>query len=143
MGDAQGQGRVAEFVFFLDENHCGNPHLHRAFAERGVRFEKHTDHFLRGLPDTEWLPVVARNGWVVLTADARIRHNALERKAIKDHRLRLFYFARNDFAGAEMGSILGKALPRMLELCRSQRPPFAASIARSGDVSLRDTRATL
>src|SRR6185437_5259647 len=133
MGDAQGQGRLTVPTFFLDENHCGNPHLHAVFIAAGVPFEKHTDYFSRGVDDTVWIPEIARRHWAVLTADTRIRHNALERDAVKRHRLRFFYFARNDFAGVEMGEILRKALPRMIAIGNRELPPFAASISRNGE----------
>lgn len=140
MGDAQGQGGVGRLVIFLDENHCGNPHLHRVLQDASIPFERHTDHFPRGLPDAEWIPVVAARGWIVLTADARIRYNSLERDAVKAHGLRLFYFARNDFSGAEMGTILRAALSRIIKVCETEQPPFVASINRRGDVALRDLK---
>ncbi len=138
MGDAEGQGSLEQPVIFLDENHCGNPHLHAALDAAGVRYEKHLDHFLRGVEDTEWIPIVAAKGWVLLTSDARIRYNSLERDAVKSNNLRMFYFTRNDIAGREMGTALSRAIPKILSLCRGQHPPFAASISKSGDVNLRD-----
>ncbi|MGA8937542.1 MAG: hypothetical protein WB439_00100 [Acidobacteriaceae bacterium] len=138
MGDAEGQGSVEQPVIFLDENHCGNKHLHAALDASGVRYEKHLDHFPRGIEDTAWIPVVAANGWVLLTSDARIRYNSLEKNAVRANRLRMFYFTRNDIAGAEMGVALSKAIPKMIALCHVQRPPFAASISRGGDVTLRN-----
>lgn len=138
MGDAQGQGGLASPVFFLDENHCGNRHLQAAFSAAYIPFEKHTDHFARGVEDTFWIPAVAQRGWVVLTADARIRHNYLERQAVTEYGLRLFYFSRNDFSGPELGIIITKALPRMLAICRTVKPPFACSISRTGEVHVRD-----
>ena len=103
---------------FLDENHCGNVHLQSALNASGIRFEKHTDHFLRGAEDTEWIPVVASRNWVVLTTDARIRYNSLERQAVKNNNLRMLYFTRNDIAGAEMGQALARAIPKIKKLVR-------------------------
>lgn len=143
MGDAQGQGGVAPPVFFLDENHCGNSYVRAAFQTAGILFESHLDHFQRGVEDTFWIPIVASRNWAVLTADARIRHNSLERQAVKSNGLKLFYFSRNDFAGIEMGDIIRKALPKMVRLCLNHEPPFAASISRSSDVTIRDTFADL
>jgi len=139
MGDAQGQGSLRSFVVFLDENHCRNPHLLKALLDADVAFEKHLDHFEAGLEDTKWLPVIAARGWCLLTADARIRHNELERRAVRENKLKMFYFSRNNIAGSQMGEALARALPRMQMLVASQHPPFAASITRSGDVNLRDT----
>ena len=139
MGDAQGQGGLVGPVFFLDENHCGNPHLHAAFEDSAVAFERLTDHFARGTPDADWIPIVAVRQWIVLTSDARIRSNFLERQAVRVNLLRLFYFSRNDIAGHELGQLLRKALPRILKLCQTQVAPFAASISKGGDVEVRDT----
>ena len=38
MGDAEGQSGVDSPVFFLDENHCGNKHLHAVFRAAGLEF---------------------------------------------------------------------------------------------------------
>ena len=70
MGDDQGQSGLAEFVLFLDENHCRNPHVINAIEERSIVCEKHLDHFAPGSEDTDWLPVIAQRGWSLLTTDA-------------------------------------------------------------------------
>lgn len=138
MGDAQGQRGLERPTIFLDENHCGNAHLHKALTEAQVPYEKHLSHFERGAEDTDWIPWVASRNWVLLTSDIRIRHNSLERQAVKENKLRMFYFSRNDIGGAEMGAALAKALPKIIALCGTEQPPFAASINRSGEVNLRD-----
>lgn len=139
MGDAEGQSGIASFVVFLDENHCRNPHLLRALADAGVACEKHVDHFSAGLEDTAWLPIIAQRGWCLLTTDVRIRYNELERQAVRENSVRMFYFSRNNVAGIDMGKSLAKALPRMQQLFETQVPPFIASINRAGDVTLRET----
>lgn len=139
MGDAEGQSGLASFVIFLHENHCRNRHLIAALSNAGVACQKHHHHFLPGLEDTAWLPEVARRGWCLLTADARIRHNQLERQAVRENGLRMFYFSTNNVGGVEMGEALRRALPKMRKLFYEVDPPFAASITRSGEVSLRST----
>ena len=138
MGDEQGQGGLSELVLFLDENHCRNPHIVRAIEERNIACEKHLDHFAPGLEDTKWLPVIAQRGWSLLTTDARIRTNLLEKEAVRANGVRMFYFSRNNLAGAEMGAALRRALPQMEKIVREVSPPFTASINRKGEVTLRD-----
>ena len=139
MGDAEGESRLASPpIFFLDENHCRNKHLHAAFQVAQIEFRVHLDFFSPGTEDVVWLPEVARRHWVLLTADAQIRRNVLERESVRSNRLRMFYFARNDFSGAELGRALATALPRMVRLCQSEPAPFAASITRHGEVNVRD-----
>jgi hypothetical protein len=139
MGDEQGQSGITELVLFLDENHCRNTHIIEAIEERGIVCEKHLDHFASGSEDTEWLPVIAQRGWCLLTTDARIRSNFIEKEAVRTNGVRMFYFSRNNLAGREMGIAIRRALPQMEQLVQSQAPPFTASINKNGDVTLRDT----
>ncbi len=139
MGDEQGQGSVTGLILFLDENHCRNRHLIEALEERGIICEKHLDHFAPGMEDTDWLPIVARRNWSLLTTDARIRTNLLEKEAVRVNRVRMFYFSRNNLAGIEMGRALRRALPQMEHLVETHAPPFTASINKNGEVMLRDT----
>jgi hypothetical protein len=139
MGNEQGAGGLAEFVLFLDENHCRNLHMIEAVEEYGIVCRKHLDHFAAGIEDTEWLPVIARYGWSLLTTDARIRTNFLEKESVRVNGVRMFYFSRNNLAGREMGVALRRALPQMDHLVKTQRAPFTASISKSGEVTLRDT----
>ncbi len=113
MGDEQGQSSVAELILFLDENHCRNPHIIRAIEEYGIACEKHLDYFAPGVEDTEWLPIIAQRGWSLVTTDARIRTNVLEKQAIRENGIRMFYLSRNNLAGREMGEALKRALPQM------------------------------
>jgi hypothetical protein len=126
-------------VIFLDENHCRNRHLIEAIESSGISCEKHLDHFLPGTEDTSWLPEIGRRGWCLLTTDARIRSNFLEREAVRLNNVRMFYFSRNQLAGREMGTALVKALPAMVHSVKNHPAPFTASITRSGGVHLRDT----
>lgn len=139
MGDEQGPRGLTEFVLFLDENHCLNRNVIEAIEERGILCEKHLDHFLPGMEDVEWLPVVGQRGWALLTTDARIRTNFVEKEAVRLNGVRMFYFSRNDLAGVQMGIALRRALPDMEILMKTQKPPFTASISKNGDVKLRDT----
>ena len=142
MGDEQRQGGVASaapFVIFLDENHCRNRHIIAAIEEQGIRCEKHLDHFAPGTEDTVWLPEIGRRGWCLLTTDARIRTNYLEREAVRRNQVRMFFFSRNNLGGQEMAVAITRAIPTILRLLSNQPAPFTASINRSGDVNLRDT----
>ena len=123
MGVAKGQSSLVPATLFLDENHSANPHLHAALAQAGVRFERHQDHFARGTQDADWIPSVAARGWILLTADARIRSNFLERQAVKNNKLRMFYFSNNNIGGAEMGVALAKALPGFSNLRQLRNLP--------------------
>jgi hypothetical protein len=141
MGDEQGESSVATpgpVVIFLDENHCRNRHVIDAIETSGLRCEKHLDHFPAGTVDVDWLPEVGKREWCLLTTDARIRSNHLEREAVRQYRIRMFYFPKNNLSGKEMGAALTKALPAMVALALSQPAPFIASIGKRGEVNLRN-----
>lgn len=126
-----------DFVLYLDENlHNCKPIL-EALVQRGVKHERHTQHFQPGTEDAEWLPFVGQRGWILLTKDKHIRFNQLEKTAIRRYHVREFYFSSGNFTGAEMAEILVEALPEMVRIYRRQEPPFIASISKSGKVGLR------
>ena len=142
MGDEQGPGGLAQLVIFLDENHCRNPHLIESIEAYGAVCEKHLDRFEPGVDDIVWLPFIGKRGWCLVTTDARIRRNLLEKEAVRANGVRMFYFSRNQMSGREMGDAMRKALPQIEELFRTHPPPFTASITRKGEVTLRDSFAT-
>jgi hypothetical protein len=125
------------FVLYLDENLCNSKAILEALTKLGVPFERHLAHFPSGTLDETWLPLVGSKEWVLLTTDKRIRYNTLERHALKENRVREFVFASGNLSGQDMALALSRALPKMLRLCRKLKPPFVASITRSGEVNLR------
>jgi len=102
-----------------------------------VKHERHGQHFAPGTEDTEWLPFVGERGWVLLTKDKRIRYNELEKAAVRQHKIREFYFSSGNYSGAEMADMLIAALRDMARIFRRQKPPFIASITKSGKADVR------
>jgi hypothetical protein len=126
-----------DFVLYLDENlHNCKPILD-ALTQHGVKHERHGQHFDPGTEDSVWLPFVGKQGWILITKDKRIRFNELEKAAVLRHHVREFYFSSGNYSGVEMAEILVAALRDMIRICRRYDPPFIASIAKSGAVSLR------
>ncbi len=125
-------------VIFLDENHCNNKRILSVLAASGIRVERHLDHFARGTPDEVWLPLIGTNGWALLTTDKRIRYRTNEKAAVIKHKVRMFYFSKNDLSGEQMAAALEKALPEIERICVKQQPPFFAAITKIGEVYLRE-----
>jgi len=84
----------------------------RRLEEEGLQVELHNDHFSQGTQDAEWLPVVGRRGWIVLTKDTRIRYRPNEKQALLAAGVRAFAFTSGSLSGAEMSDAIVKALPR-------------------------------
>jgi hypothetical protein len=126
-----------DFVLYLDENlHNCKPILD-TLAEQGVKHERHGQYFNPGTEDTEWLPFIGKRGWVLLTKDKRIRYNELEKAAVRQNKIREFYFSSGNYSGAEMAEMLIDALRDMARIFRKQKPPFIASISKSGKAEIR------
>ena len=105
--------------------------------QRGVKHERHGEHFPPGTEDSDWLPFVGKQGWIVLTKDKRIRFNQLEKTAVRRYRVRQFYFSSGNYSGAEMAEILIAAMPEMIRTVRKHEPPFIASISKAGHVDVK------
>jgi len=71
--------------FFVDENLDG-PAFVEPLRRAGIDLVRHRDLFAQGVPDTTWLPAVAADGLIILTADVRIRFRPLEVAAIVESR---------------------------------------------------------
>jgi len=56
----------------------------------GLEVEKHDDHFPANATDEEWLEHVGNKGWPVVTADARLRLNQSQLRALADYRVGCF-----------------------------------------------------
>jgi PIN like domain len=125
------------FVLFLDETSHNCAPLHAALESSKTEYVRHGSRFRPGVFDEEWLPVVGRAGWAVLTCDKRIRYNQLEREKIVEYGIREFVFTSGNLSGKEMGDILKKALPKMKKLFDEYPAPFIATISKSGNVVVR------
>lgn len=136
-GNAPSLSPPEDFVLYLDENLCNSSAIQDTLTKLGIRFERHLAHFNRGTPDETWLPIVGSKGWVLLTADKRIRYNFLEKRALEEHFVREFVFASGNMSGDDMGAALELAIPKMRRLARKLKPPFVAGITRNGEVHLR------
>src|SRR5450432_1669191 len=122
-GRAPSQSRPETFALYLDENLCNSAAILAVLQKLDVPHQLHLSHFERGTPDEIWLPTVGANGWVLLTADKRIRYNFLERKALEMNRVCEFVFASGNLSGFEMATALELALSKMRKLCQKVNPP--------------------
>jgi len=105
--------------------------LRDALKGVGARVEMHRDHFAEDADDVDWLPVIARRGWVILSKD---QYNGLERRAIRNARGRAFLLARADLGGEEQVAIILRALPHILRMLDLTPPPVIAKIYRDSSV---------
>jgi hypothetical protein len=80
-----------------------------------------------------WVP---RAGFCSLATSASA-YNLLEKHALEIHSVREFVFTSGNLSGQDMAAALELALNKMRSFCRRNKPPFVASITRTGEVYLR------
>jgi PIN like domain len=114
-----------------------------ALRQAGAQVEVHNDHFAPEAPDIDWLPEVAKRGWIVLTKDAMVGRNTLEQIAIASFGARVFVLSMNDGTGEDMARAFA-SLPRMERLINSHPALFIAQVYQFGTVRMwRDRKKLL
>ncbi len=77
-------------TFFFDN--CVPPPIGRALREVGKEIRiLHEVFGASDVADTVWMPAVAKDEWIVLTDDNRIRRNQVERAMLKESKLRVIF----------------------------------------------------
>jgi PIN like domain len=84
--------------------------------------------------DQDWLPVIGKRGWVVLTADYRMRYRERERDALMEHNVRMFIL-RAHHHQQRIRNFLD-ALPKVEQFLRSHDEGFMAKVYHEGRVEM-------
>lgn len=129
--------RLDAFTIFLDENHSRNRHILEVLSKELDPTERIVkagvdEGFPAGMLDEDWLPIVGRNGWIVVSADTRIWRRSVLREVLFKHGVRGFFFTENNLRGELRAAILRNALPEMRVIVRDNPPPFVASLTIEG-----------
>ena len=121
-------------IYFVDRS-LGRKKVPEALRRAGATVEVHDDHFPQSTPDQIWLTEVGRRGWVVLTADKRIRYRTLERDALIAAGVQAFVLT--SIPGPDMGDIFTSALAKMEAMCAGHGSrPFIAKVSKGPDVRI-------
>jgi hypothetical protein len=119
-------------VIFLDECVAGEA-LAKALRARGLRVESHgTLGIIRGTPDLEWIPNVAKNGWVILSKDKF--ENTGERKIIEAVGAAVFVLRYRDGRTEDIVRIFGQVINNICRGCMTRTRPLLAFVRRSGEI---------
>jgi len=131
-----------EIVFFIDR--ClGKRYIVEALKDTGISVEIHDDHFPQAAQDVTWMPEVGKRGWIILTKDAAIGRNQLERQAVAYAGIRMFALASQNLSGREMAEIFRVAILAMQKFIEKNPAPFIAKVYREGKVKSWKTQADL
>lgn len=108
--------------------------LGRALREIGQDVQLHADRYPgRGdVPDEEWISDVTRDGYIILTHDARIRSRPAERTAFEAAGARVFVFATKHPTPFVHLRALMIAWERIEDEVATMAPPFMFGIDADG-----------
>ena len=123
--------RLRSLTFFLDYQ-IGRYMVADALRKAGATVEVHIEHFSQSAPDVDWIPVVGKRGWVLITRDANIRRNPLERAAYIDARLRGFVVTGKEMGGAQLATLLVRSLSGMVNRAAGRPGPLLFTISQGG-----------
>jgi hypothetical protein len=133
-----------ESVTFFIDRCLGNKLIVETLRGAGLAVEIHDDHFGKNAPDIDWIPEIGTRGWVILTKDARIGKNQIERLAVADARARMFTLASQSLSGKDMADIFLQAIPEMKKFIHENPAPFIAKVYQGGKVKTwKDDRSLL
>jgi PIN like domain len=119
--------------FFLDANVDGDD-LASALRSLGLDIKRSRDEFAREALDVDWLPQVGSRGWVLISADRRQSRKSDELAALKQARVRAFYFSTGTMTATMQIHAFRKGLGQIVRAVRKQTPPFVKIIRPSGAV---------
>ena len=124
-------------LLFIDRCAWSN-RLGEALATAGVKFTPHHNHFEQACPDVDWLPVVGREGWVVVTRDKNIRRKPNEIQAFKENNVLAIVLSSgssSQASAADTADLLLKLLPKLMRKIQASKPPTMLTVTLMGTIS--------
>lgn len=108
----------------------------KTLQSMGVKVEFHNQHFQPDSPDTQWLPIVSGQGWIVLTKDENIGRNPLEVKTMAMANAKVFALVSGNLNSQQMIGIFVNAIEKIDKFAQGNNAPFIAKIYRNGQIKM-------
>ena len=84
------------------------------------------------MPDDEWLELVGKKDWIVLTQDQKFHLIDNEIEAVKQHSVKCFYFPGASLGLWETFCIFAKYNSRLTKLASQLQAPFIYEVKANG-----------
>ncbi|HEX8433355.1 MAG TPA: hypothetical protein VF625_18845 [Longimicrobium sp.] len=120
--------------YFADRN-LGAKIFPEILREAGIVVHTHNEHFVHHAADADWIPVVAQHGWVILTSDAAIRRNPLERAAVLNSRAAILVLVGANAKVAELADNFVNTRSRIEAFLAQESVPIMAKVFRPNPTS--------
>lgn len=85
--------------------------------------------------DEDWIPVVARNGWLIITRDQQIQFKRAEINAVRDHGAKMVNLASDDAGTTWTQLEVVMARWREIEPLIDEPGPFIYRASRTGELA--------
>jgi PIN like domain len=112
--------------------------LGEALTTAEIDFTPHHDHFEQACPDVDWLPVVGKNGWIVITRDKNIRRKPNELQAFKENNVLAIVLSSgssSQASAADTAELLLRLLPKLMRKIQASKPPQMLTVTVLGTIS--------
>lgn len=125
-------------LLFIDRCAWSN-RLGEALTTANIPFTPHHEHFEQACPDVDWLPVVGKNGWVVVTRDKNIRRKPNELHAFKDNNVLAIVLSSgssSQASAADTANLLVELYAKLMRKIKAGKPPLMFNVTLMGTISL-------
>ena len=116
--------------FVFDE--CLPDKFPRALQVLGEDAVPYSEHWERGTPDEQWIPVAALEGWVIITADKLRPHRRL---ALSTQSGRIFLLAVSNLSTWEQFRLLVNRWQAIKQKARKTKPPYIWRVPKKGQLA--------
>ena len=117
--------------FFIDRN-LGRYAVVNGLRAAGFSAIALHEKFADQTPDEKWLASAGKHGWIVLSADKRIRFRPDEREAFVRNKVRAVFLTSGNLTTAQQVSLITRAASRILDTVLHTAPPAAFSLTKDG-----------
>lgn len=97
-----------------------------------VGIEYHQRHFKSNALDDAWLPVVGRQGWIVISQDYKFHALPNELYALREYDIGCFYLWGAQAGTWEVTRLFARAFDRIVERAENTPRPFVYWITKDG-----------
>ena len=124
---------MGKLTFYFDRN-IGK-RLPEALCHLRTPFDvtwHNQQRFSHNMPDDEWMSIVGKKGWIVISQDYKFHSIEVENLAVRQHSLKCFYLPDSGAKVWTTFCAFSRAHEKMMNLCVSEAGPFIFSLKTSG-----------
>jgi hypothetical protein len=128
-------------VIYLDENIERDTAIELREFLSDWQVEVHREHYPHDpggkdvtVSDAELIQKCGENGWILVSADDKMRLSLKNQEVAKQYRTKVFLFPHRHHKGSEYRAALITGRSSLIGFARKNAPPFFARITMKGDV---------